>query len=171
MLKKLLLISLIVIVVVALGLGAVGYAYAQENDPTDGTATPSWGWHGGGMGKHGGMMGHAGGRAGPLHEYMLTALAEGLEMATEALQARLDAGETPYQVAQAAGLSEEQITALFDEAHSQALQAAVEAGALTQEQADWMAQRHQQMGEPGAGGCMSGGHGRRGGRGGWQTQP
>lgn len=182
MFKKLLIIGIALGAVAVLSLGAIGFAYAQAPTPTDGTVTPQWGWHGGMMngnrGGRGGMMGQQTGSDGPMHEYMIAALAEGMDLTAEELQARLDQGETPYQVAQSLGLSEEQITTLFDEAHDKALQAAVAAGALTQEQADWMEQHHEQMWQdgagPGAGGCMGGGQGGRGGRGGMmgrQNQP
>jgi hypothetical protein len=186
MFKKLLIIGIAFGAVVVLSLGAIGFAYAQTANPTDGTPVPQWGGRGGMMngdwtgrggmmggnrGTRGGMMGWQDGSYGPMHEYMISALAEGLDMTSEELQARIDQGETPYQVAQSAGLSDEQITTLFDEAHDKALQAAVDAGALTQEQADWMESHHEQMWQngttPGAGGCMGGGRGRCNG----QTQP
>jgi hypothetical protein len=180
MFKKLLMIGIALSAVVVLSLGAIGFAYAQTSNPQDGTPFPQWGGRSGmmdGNGRgRGGMMGwqdDSGDSYGPMHEYMIAALAEGLAMTPEDLLARIVQGETPYQVAQSAGLSEEQITTLFDETHDQALQAAVDAGALTQEQADWMEQHHEQMWQndsPGAGGCMGGGHG-RGGRGGGQNQP
>lgn len=178
MMKKLLILAIAFGVVVALSLGAIGFAYAQTPTPSDETTVPQWGGRGGmmrGGSMMGGMMnGQNGGTYGPMHEYMITALSEGLGMTAEELQARIDDGETPYQVAQSQGLSDEQIATLFDEAHDQALQAAVEAGVLTQEQADQMESHHEQMwqnGGPGAGGCMGGGRAGRSGRGGWQTQP
>jgi hypothetical protein len=172
MFKKLLIIGIAFGAVVILSLGVIGFAYAQTPTPPDGTEIPQWGGRGGMMGgywgKRGGMMGRQEGSYGPMHEYMLAALAEGLGITTEELQTRIEQGETPYQVAQSSGLSDEQITALFDKAHDDALQAAIEAGAVTQEQADRMEQHHEQMwqnGGPGAGGCMGGG------RGGRQNQP
>ncbi|MFZ6030772.1 MAG: hypothetical protein ACOYYS_23955 [Chloroflexota bacterium] len=175
MIKKLLVLAVALGVVAVLSLGAIGFAYAQTPTPSDPAAAPRWGGRGGMMG--GGMMHGYGGAYGPLHEYMIAALAESLDMTAEALQARVEAGETPYQVAQSQGLTDTQIATLFDEAHLQALQAAVEAGALTQEQADWMQSRHEQMwqnGGAGAGSCMGGSYGGRtgrGGRGGWRVQP
>lgn len=151
----------------------VGRAYAQTSTPP--TAAAPWGGGMMGAGRHGGMMGGRGGMMGtgefgPMHTYMQAALADALGLSTEELQTRLANGETPYTIAQSQGLSDEQIATLFNQAHEQALAAAVEAGALTQEQADWMDQHHDQMQQngfvPGSGNCPMGGQG-GGMHGGW----
>jgi hypothetical protein len=105
-------------------------------------------------GRGSGMM--ANGAYGPMHDYMIPALAEGLGLTTEELQARIDGGETPYDVAVSLGFTDEQIQEIFTTAHSTALAAAVEAGVITQEQADWMSthmQQRWQNGMPGIGGA------------------
>jgi predicted lipid-binding transport protein (Tim44 family) len=133
------------------------------------------GWRGGMMGGSGGMMGrYFGDGYGPMHQYMIEALAEALGLTPEELQERINNGETPYQIAEGKGLSEEEVSTLFEEAHDKALDKAVEAGLITQEQADWMDQHHEQMWQngfgPGPGGCPMGGGGPgRGGR--WNTEP
>ena len=60
------------------------------------------------------------------------------------------------------GVSEAKLGDAFLQAHSQALDDAVKAGALTQAQADWMKQRHQAMLQNGGGPGMMGGYGMMG---------
>jgi hypothetical protein len=149
--KKTLLVSAVLLTLVAV-LGITGYAFAQ-------TPTPPNGYPGmmGGYGHMGGMMNGAGGMMdadgnyGPMHEYMLKALAAKLNLTPEELQARLEKGETMWQVAQSQGLSDEQIASLMTEAHNQAIKEAVATGVITQEQADFMNNHMQQM--HGSGGC------------------
>ncbi len=172
--KKFLIIGSIVGLVI-LVLGFAGYTYAQAQAPaavfgprmmsqyqTDEFGPGMMGGRGNGMmgGNGHGMMGGRGGQNGLLHDYMIAALADGLGLTPDALQAQIDAGVTPYEVAQDQGLTDEQIQTLFEQAHDEALAAAVEAGDTTQEQADWMEQMHDQNWEngfgPGSGGCHGG---------------
>jgi hypothetical protein len=103
---------------------------------------------------------------GPMHEYMQAALAEGLGMSEADLQAAFAAGKTVWQVAQDKGMSAEEFQAVMIEARKAALAKMVEAGVITQAQADWMLSRmeyRQQQG--GFGGCQGMGRGRWGGQG------
>jgi len=148
---KKVLIGTSLVLVVLVALAAAGLAFAQSQDPT-----PAPGFNRGyGMMGGRGMMGD--GTTGPMHTYMIEALAPRLGLSVEDLQARIDAGETPYQIAQAQGMTDEQIVTLMSEAHTEALQAAVDAGVITQEQADWMSQRMGQMGQNGGRGYRAGG--------------
>ena len=154
MMKKTLLVVAAVMTLLAV-LGITGYAFAQTPTPT-----PSWGGMMGGWtngsGHMGGMMG-ANGSYGPMHNYMLKALTEKLNLSVEELQARLDNGETMWDVARAQGLSDDQVSVLMAEAHNQAVKEAVAAGVITQEQADWMNSHMQQMhGNGFSGGCHGG---------------
>lgn len=97
----------------------------------------------GGYGYGYGMMG--GGYDSFMYDYMVSELAEALDLSPEEINESIQAGETPWQIAQAEGLSDEQIQQLMQDAHDQALQAAVDAGELTQEQADWMDQHMESM--------------------------
>lgn len=172
--KKLLYMGIGALITI-LALGAAGFAYAQaQNPPTPqppaGTGTtqtqPGWGMMGGMMrgwnssgqsgmmnwrqGLRRGMMGSyargfAQGSFGPMHEYMITALADKLGLTVEDLQAKIQAGETPLEIAAAQGLSADQVKDLVEQAHDEALKAAVAAGVLTQEQADFMDQRMESM--------------------------
>jgi hypothetical protein len=157
------------ILIAVVAFGVAGFAYAQTQNPPDqfpqGYGLGMMGSYGRGMmgGYGGGMMRN--GAYGPMHTYMVDAFAEALGIAPEELQAKIEAGETMWQIAQAQGLSDEELSALMLEARSDALQKAVEAGALTQEQANWMTQHMQQSGmTPGT--CHGAGGGWR-----WNNAP
>lgn len=171
--------------VLLIGLGIVGMAYAQTQNPPQ-PQTPEAGafgqYYGGMMGRGGhGMMGGRGVRGqagfGPMHEYMIAALAEKLNLTVDELNAKIANGERPYDIAVAQGLTAEEIQVVIEEAHDEALKAAVAAGVLTQEQADWMDSHMEQRWQNSAdgstwtpGGCgMTGGV--RGARGRWNNQP
>lgn len=125
------------------------------------------GWGSGMMGRQSrgfGMMGRGAGGYGWMHEYMVSALAEQLGMTPEDLQKQIDAGQAPYQIAQAKGLTDVQIQDIMLKAHDAALEKAVAAGALTQEQADWMDQHMEGMwqnGGAGFGPCHGGQRGQQ----------
>ena len=181
--KKILLVSVITLLAIAV-FGAAGLAYAQDQTPPapigpgwmhwNADQAPQAGTYGPGMmrgarrgGMGGGMMGAG---QGPLHSYMLTAFAANLGLTESEIQTQLDAGIPMWQIALDQGLTEDQVVELMDRVHDEALQAAVAAGDLTQEQADWMAERmdSRQGAGFGAGGCH--GSGRGFGRG-WQQTP
>ena len=171
--KKVLIISgVIVVALVALGLA--GFAYAQAQPPTQPEEEAQGYWDMMGQNRHFGMMGgwrqvRPGfgmmGRmsgfqmdwsmmsrgVGPMHPFMIEALAEALGLEVDDLQAKLQAGESPWDIAKSQGLSDDEITALIQEAHTKALDKAVAAGVITQEQADFM------KGHMGQGGHMFGG--------------
>ena len=89
-------------------------------------------------GPYGQAMMMGGGYYDDMYDSMVSALADELEMNPEDIDARFQAGETPWQIAQAEGLNNEDIQTLMQVAHDQTLQAMVDAGQLTQEQANWM---------------------------------
>jgi hypothetical protein len=161
--KKWIIVGVSIITLAALGtLGFVwaGTAFAQAPYP------PSPDYPYGMMGGqyHGyGMMGGYGmwgtGSYGPMHEYMVAALADALNLTPDEVQARIEKGETPWQIAQAQGLSDDQIQQLMLDAHDKALDKAVEAGLLTQDQAEWMDGHMESMWSGdfnGFGGCHGG---------------
>ena len=95
---------------------------------------------------------------GSLHDYMIAAYAEKLNIPVADLETRLDSGETMAQIALSEGLPFEQFRTLMVEVRIQAINQAVADGTLTQEQADWMEQHGAwQM----AGGQMGNGRGMR----------
>ena len=169
--KKLVLIGGIVVVTI-MALAAAGFAYAQEPQPTEPVPFGQGygpGYGRGGMIGRGGMMGRwnqtGDGQYGPMHEYMVGAMAKALGMTDEALDAELAAGKTMWQVAEAKGLSLEDFQKLMIDARTAAFTQMVADGVLTQEQADWMLSRMQGMWSQGGaqGGCpMHGGGGRWG---------
>ena len=155
MMKKIWIIG---IVVIAAAL-AVGSAFAQAPTPTE----PGTGYGPGTMGGRGGygMMGQGffqsrptDGSYGPMHEYMVEAFAEAFGISATDLESRLAAGESMWQVAEAYGINPEDFSVLRLEVRAGALQQAVEAGIITQEQANWMNQRMDSRGF--AGGACNG---------------
>ena len=117
--KTLLIVATLVIALGALGVGVV---VAQEGQPPYS------------------QLGAADG-TGLLHEYMQKAMAEAVGLSVTAFEARHDAGETFYQIALAEGFTAEEIPALMQAARTNALDAAVKDGVISQEQADWMGSR------------------------------
>jgi hypothetical protein len=67
-------------------------------------------------------------------------LAEGLGLSQDDLTARLQAGETLGSIAEAQGLSDDQLQTLWESAWQDAVDSAVANGTLTQAQADWILQ-------------------------------
>jgi hypothetical protein len=188
MMKKLLILGLLAAFVVA-SVGAVGLAYAQTEpeEEVEAYQCPLGGQGGGRMmglqnGIARGVMGRWGSQAqgtagcitgtpGVMHEYQVEALAGALGSTPETLNERLANGDTIWTIAQEKGLTQEQFRELMTNAHAEALSLAVQAGVLSQEQADAMQQRLQQGQTQGKGnggaGCHSGerGFGARGSRG------
>jgi hypothetical protein len=117
--KTLLIVALLVLAIAALG---VGVAFAQAENPTFDGRGPGDG-------------------TGPLHEYMVKAMADAVRLSVTEFESRHDAGETFYQIALSEGYSAEEIPALMQTARGNALDAAAADGIITQEQADWMKSR------------------------------
>lgn len=96
-------------------------------------------------GRMGGRGGRMGGNPGQMHSYMINALAKELDLKVEEVQARVDKGETPWQIIQSTGKTDAQALELMNKVHETALAEMVKANVITQQQADWMEQRHEQM--------------------------
>jgi hypothetical protein len=96
------------------------------------------------FGRHGGMWGNDGDyQDNPMHDVMVAPLAEVAGLTVDDFNARLTEGDTMIQILESAGLSAEEITEAYNNAHDAARQAAVDEGWMTQEQADWMDERMQ----------------------------
>jgi len=182
MFKKVLLILTGFVLAVAV-FGVAGFAYAQTQNPPDTDfvcpfcdADEGYAGRSAGMmhGRRGGagMMGFAAdGEYGPMHESMIAAFAEAFGLSVDDLEARHDAGETMWQIAEVQGYSQEDFSALMLSVRTTALEQAVADGAITQEQADWMLSRWEAMQAAGfglgtgpcQGGSPRGGMGGRGG--------
>lgn len=157
--KKILFAGSLVLVAV-IALGTVGFAFAQAGDPPTPEApyAPFQGYGQQGMRGARGMMGGGiglrmsfDGEYGPLHEYMLPALAEALGMTPDELEAAHDEGITLWDIAQEKDISFEDFQALVLEAKSDAFADAVADGVITQDQADWMLSRMNGMWGQGSG--------------------
>lgn len=140
-----------VLVVVALAVTATGIAFAQTPQP------PVPGGRGPMMGGNAGA-----GVEGPLHDYMVNAMAAALGITPSDFEARQDAGKTAYQIALDLGISADKIPALLADARAKALAAAAADGVITQQQATWMKSRGVGMG---SGNCTGMGQGFGGGMG------
>jgi len=116
-------ILIVVLVVLALGALGIGVAFAQDDTPPVGS------------GIRGGF--------GPMHTYVVAALAEKLDLSVEEVNSQLASGKTMYQIALDNGIAEDEIAAFLTEVHTAAFDQAVADGVLTREQADFMLQRMQ----------------------------
>ena len=182
--KKLLVIGAIATAIVAVAaLGLTSWAYAQDTQPTCPFCGDS-----SQMGMGGGYRGQAGtDEYGPMHDYMIAAIADAFGVSPEELEAAHDSGKTMWDIAQEQGKTVEEFQAVMLAARTQAFKQMVADGVITQDQADWML-NHMNGGMGGgygrggfgAGGCgmttesQSAGygpgmHGGRGGR--WNNQP
>jgi hypothetical protein len=177
MIKKILLVLTGFVLAVAV-FGVAGFAYAQTQNPPDlddicpfcGTGD---GYSGRGQGGSGMMAFSTDGEYGLMHETMIAVFAEALGLTPAELESRLDAGETMWQIATDQGLSSEEFTALMLDVRTNALDQAVADSLITQEQADWMLSRWNNMHSgssgvgvgtgPCQGGTARGGMGGRGG--------
>jgi hypothetical protein len=140
-------ILIVALVVLALGVFGIGAAFAQDGTPP--------------FGGHGPMMQNGG--TGILHTFMTTEFAKKLDLNVNDVNTRLAAGETMYDIALSAGVTAEEFPAVMTEIRSNALDAAVRANVITQEQADWMKSRGFGQGGMGNGDCLTqGGYGQSG---------
>ncbi len=157
-------ILIVALAVLALGALGVGVAFAQGPVP----------------GGRGPMMG--GGGYGWMHDYVEQALAAKLGLTEEQVEDALAAGKPMYQIALDNGIKQDDLATFMNGVHKDAFDKAVKDGVMTQEQADWMLQRMQNMYQNGygngtgtcpmGGGQFGPGTGRGGmmGRGGWGWQ-
>jgi hypothetical protein len=167
---KKLLIPIIVITILTLALAGLAYAQAP-NPPQPEYPEEYYGqgmigmWAGQGV-----SMGGGGWRAGeparmegfgPMHDEMMAAFAQIFDLSVDELEARHDAGETMWDMAEELGLTPGQFSELMIQARNQALAQAAADGVIPQEQYNWMLERMNQMwsGEnhPGLIGCDGGG--------------
>lgn len=144
--NKWLKISSITAIVLTVGAASTfGFASAQE--PTD----QEDGFRGRGRGEH---------RHGPviegMRETMKEAMAEALGVTVEDLEAAKADRTSIRDLAEAQGVDFAEVQAAMEAAHQEAVQEALAAGTITQEQADQMLER----------GFGKRGHGRHGGKGG-----
>jgi polyhydroxyalkanoate synthesis regulator phasin len=84
---------------------------------------------------------HRGGPQAAIFDSLQTAVAQALGMTRADWDAQLAKGQTPLQIAQAKGQTQDQFTQLVKDTAAKVLQQALTAGTLTQAQADQITQR------------------------------
>lgn len=127
--KILLTTAVIVLALAALGVGA---AFAQGVQPPAGSGQREGGY-------------------GWMHDYVEQALAAKLGLTEEQVEDQLAAGKAMYQIALDNGVKQEDLAGFMNEVHRTAFDQAVKDGVITQERADWMLQRMQNMYQNGYG--------------------
>lgn len=140
---------------VALAFGATSVAFAQSETPQP-YNNPGYG-RGmmGGKGRYGGGMTY--GEVGLYHNTMVEIFAETLGLSASQLEARMEGGETMWQIVESEGTTWDEFFAIMNDARSAMLDQAVEDGTMSPEQAEFMNSRGQarSYGQGrGNGGCM-----------------
>jgi hypothetical protein len=104
--------------------------------------------YGPGMGHHGGhgwgMMGRAGDH-GPMHDAMIAAFAEALDLSVEEIEARYEAGENMYSIAEAEGLTLEELRKIMESVHDTFMDDADANDWFSSDHAEWMEERMKYM--------------------------
>lgn len=162
---KNILIFLSGVLVAGLLIFGVGFAYAQTQTPPE-NVTPQGDFPRGMSGRyfHGpGMMGQYsnqldGTNFGLMHDFMLQAFAEMLNLTPDELQVSLDSGLSMWQIVQGQGISQVDFYDFMLQARTKAIEQALQAGTITQSWADQMLQHMSQVGNRGFGfgGCRGG---------------
>jgi hypothetical protein len=125
---------MLVLAIALVALLATASLAAAQSDNPPGT---DWGRRGGGM-----MGWNAdAGTTGPLHDYMLAAVADELGLTVDELEASLADGTHMYIVAEELGYSFEEWQQIMSDAHQTAVEQALADGVITAEQAEWMNSR------------------------------
>ncbi len=123
--KTLLIVALLVVALGALGVGVV---FAQGGQPPFGQG--GYGW---------------------MHNYVEQALAAKLGLTEKQVEDQLATGKPMYQIALDNDIKQADLANFMNEVHKDAFAKAVKDGVLTQQQADWMLQRMQNMYQNGYG--------------------
>ena len=173
--KKFWKVSAIIAVIVVLGgliVGAVAFAQGPRN--ADGTFSPrnfaSMRGHMNGQSENPMWGGEKGGHmdglmSADMEETMHAAIADALGMTEADFEAAMESGKTMFDIAAEQGVDVNTVWDTMQSARDDAMQQAVDDGTITQEQADWMAQRGSGMMRGDADGNMQS-HGRMGMHGG-----
>jgi hypothetical protein len=128
--KKTLIITALIIL--ALGVLGVGVVFAQDGPPPVGPGNYGW-----------------------MHDYVEQALAAKLGLTEAQVEEQFAAGKPMYQIALDHGIKQEDLASFMNQVHRDAFDRAVQDNMITQERADWMLQRMQNMQQNGydAGNC------------------
>lgn len=122
--------TLLIVGLVVLALGALGVGVALAQGPRPPVGGGGYGW---------------------MHDYVEQALAARLDLTEEQVEEALAAGRPMYQLALDNGIAQEDLASFMNEVHQEAFAKAVADGVITQERADWMLQRMQNMYQNGYG--------------------
>ena len=145
--KKVLFVATIVGVLV-MALSISGYVFAQDQDPPT-PEYPNRPFGGGFRGGHGMMGGYQGfrgsDRGGYLHDYISAALANALGLTLDELQAKHNNGATAWSIAESLGHSSEEFYTLMVDVRTEAINLALADGVISQDHAEWMLDRINQM--------------------------
>ena len=129
---------------IALAFGTTGAAFAQTESPQP-YSNPG---HGpvmmDGIDRYGGSMVY--GEEGAYHDIMVGSFAEALGLSVSELEARLEGGETMWEIFDENGGTRDEFIVIMEDARSAMLEQALEDGTLSQEQADFMSSRGQASG-------------------------
>jgi hypothetical protein len=124
--KKTLLV--VALIVVALGVFGVGIAFAQGGQPPVGQGAYGW-----------------------MHDYVEQTLAAKLGLTEKQVEDQFAAGKPVSQIALDNNIKPEDLANFMNDVHKEAFANAVKDGVITQERADWMLQRMQNMHQNGYG--------------------
>jgi hypothetical protein len=157
--KKFLVIGLIVGLVLVLA-GGAGVVYARVNNrannaviqvntsPKGSQGQQPFGYGSGGRMEERGFRGMMGGLgrgvnqgAGFLHDYIVSAFASAVGLTVDQVNTQLSNSESLVQIAQAQGFTGDKLTQLMTQVRQDALNQAVAAGVITQDQANQMLER------------------------------
>ena len=126
--KTLLIVGLLVLALGVFGALTAGVAFAQGGQPPAGQGNYGW-----------------------MHDYVEQAIAVKLGLTEKQVEDQFAAGKPMYQIALDNGVKQEDLANFMNEVHKDAFDQAVKDGVMTQERADWMLQRMQNMYQNGTG--------------------
>ena len=138
--------SVVILAVLVVAFGSAGAVFAQSPEAV---SVPSE-YARGGRGGSGGGTGWMGQEMnleleGILHDALVAAFADALDLPVEEINARLEDEETMAEIAISTGMTLDEFQTLMDEVLQQAVDQAVEDGLLTEAQAEWFLARGARM--------------------------
>ena len=127
--------TFLVVAIAAVILATAGVAYAKSPNQSAGMGPAARGGNGLQAGNGIGIQGTG---DGILHDYLIAAYSEALNIPVADLEARLANGETMSQIALSTGMTLDEFRTLMLDARTQAIDQALADGVITQAQADWL---------------------------------
>ena len=134
---KKLMKSFVILAVVAIALGSAGAVFAQADNPEDAFGLGNFGRRGGRGGRGSGVglvnQNSEGAGDGLLHDLMIEAFAEKLNVSVEEIEKGLTDGKTMLEIS---GLDIDEFRTMMQEVHTEVREQAVADGLLPEFQAD-----------------------------------